>query len=197
MTRLEQQMNFIIDIDKSKEIVRQTYISSAERKETDAEHAWHFAIMAVLLAEYANEPVDVMKVVKMALIHDLVEIDAGDTYLYDEEGAKTKADRENKAADRLFHMLPEDQGEEFDSIWREFEERKTPEARFAAALDRLQPVMLNDATNGKAWEEHGITEEQVRSHNEHVKKGSLAIWEYLEKIFDKNIEKGKIQRSSL
>ena len=153
--------------------------------------------MAVLLAEYANEPVDVMKVVKMALIHDLVEIDAGDTYLYDEEGAKTKADRENKAADRLFHMLPEDQGEEFDSIWREFEERKTPEARFAAALDRLQPVMLNDATNGKAWEEHSITEEQVRSHNEHVKKGSLAIWEYLEKIFDKNIEKGKIQRSSL
>ncbi|HJC51063.1 MAG TPA: HD domain-containing protein [Candidatus Anaerostipes avistercoris] len=197
MTRLEQQMNFIIEIDKLKEIVRQTYISSAERKETDAEHAWHFAIMAVLLAEYANEPVDVMKVVKMALIHDLVEIDAGDTYLYDEEGAKTKADRENKAADRLFHMLPEDQGEEFDSIWREFEERKTPEARFAAALDRLQPVMLNDATNGKAWEEHGITEEQVRSHNEHVKKGSLAIWEYLEKIFDKNIEKGKIQRSSL
>ena len=161
MTRLEQQMNFIIEIDKLKEIVRQTYISSAERKETDAEHAWHFAIMAVLLAEYANEPVDVMKVVKMALIHDLVEIDAGDTYLYDEEGAKTKADRENKAADRLFHMLPEDQGEEFDSIWREFEERKTPEARFAAALDRLQPVMLNDATNGKAWEEHGITEEQV------------------------------------
>ena len=197
MTRLEQQMNFIIEIDKLKEIVRQTYISSAERKETDAEHAWHFAIMAVLLAEYANEPVDVMKVVKMALIHDLVEIDAGDTYLYDEEAAKTKADRENKAADRLFHMLPEDQGEEFDSIWREFEERKTPEARFAAALDRLQPVMLNDATNGKAWEEHGITEEQVRSHNEHVKKGSLAIWEYLEKIFDKNIEKGKIQRSSL
>ena len=197
MTRLEQQMNFIIEIDKLKEIVRQTYISSAERKETDAEHAWHFAIMAVLLAEYANEPVDVMKVVKMALIHDLVEIDAGDTYLYDEEGAKTKADRENKEADRLFHMLPEDQGEEFDSIWREFEERKTPEARFAAALDRLQPVMLNDATNGKAWEEHGITEEQVRSHNEHVKKGSLAIWEYLEKIFDKNIEKGKIQRSSL
>ena len=197
MTRLEQQMNFIIEIDKLKEIVRQTYISSAERKETDAEHAWHFAIMAVLLAEYANEPVDVMKVVKMALIHDLVEIDAGDTYLYDEEGAKTKADRENKAPDRLFHMLPEDQGEEFDSIWREFEERKTPEARFAAALDRLQPVMLNDATNGKAWEEHGITEEQVRSHNEHVKKGSLAIWEYLEKIFDKNIEKGKIQRSSL
>ena len=197
MTRLEQQMNFIIEIDKLKEIVRQTYISSAERKETDAEHAWHFAIMAVLLAEYANEPVDVMKVVKMALIHDLVEIDAGDTYLYDEEGAKTKADRENKAADRLFHMLPEDQGEEFDSIWREFEERKTPEARFAAALDRLQPVMLNDATNGKAWEEHGITEEQVRSHKKKKKKGSLSIWEYLEKIFDKNIEKGKIQRSSL
>ena len=117
MTRLEQQMDFIVEIDQLKEITRQTYISSGERKETDAEHAWHFAIMAVLLAEYANEPVDLLKVIKMALIHDLVEIDAGDTYLYDEEGAKTKAERENKAAERLFHLLPDDQGKEFDSIW--------------------------------------------------------------------------------
>ena len=197
MKRFEQQMNFILEVDKVKNIFRQTYLADGQRKENDAEHSWHLALSAVLLKEHMKEDVDLTKVMIMVLIHDLVEIDAGDTYLCDEEGAKTKADRENKAADRLFHMLPEDQGEEFDSIWREFEERKTPEARFAAALDRLQPVMLNDATNGKAWEEHGITEEQVRSHNEHVKKGSLAIWEYLEKIFDKNIEKGKIQRSSL
>lgn len=196
MTRLKQQMDFIVEIDQLKEIIRQTYISSGERKETDAEHAWHFAIMAVLLAEYANEPVDVLKVIKMALIHDLVEIDAGDTYLYDEEGAKTKAERENRAAERLFHLLPEDQGKEFDSIWREFEERKTPEARFAASLDRLQPILLNDATDGKAWDEHKITEEQVRKQNQHVKEGSVRIWEYIQEIFEKNIEKGKIQRSS-
>ena len=118
MKRLEQQMNFIIEIDKLKNIVRQTYVSSGERKENDAEHAWHFAIMAVLLAEYANEPIDVLKVIKMALIHDLVEIDAGDTYLYDEEGTKTKAAREMKAANRIYHLLPEDQGKELFDLWR-------------------------------------------------------------------------------
>ena len=195
MTRLEQQIEFIVEIDKLKEITRQTYVSAGDRKENDAEHAWHFAMMAVLLSEYANEEIDVLKVVKMALLHDLVEIDAGDTYLYDEEGAKTKAAREEKAADRLFHMLQEDQGQEFYALWREFEDKQTPEARFAASLDRLQPILLNDATDGKAWEEHGITEEQVRKQNDHVKKGSKQIWEYLQQVFDKNIEKGKIQRS--
>lgn len=196
MDRLEQQMKFIIEIDKLKEIVRQTYISNGERKETDAEHAWHFAIMAILLAEHANEKVDVQKVIKMALIHDLVEIDAGDTYLYDEEAAKTKTDRENKAADRLFHLLPEDQGNEFFHIWREFEERETPEAKFAATLDRLQPILLNDATDGKAWEEHGITQNQVMEQNIHTKNGSEKIWKHLLKIFEKNMEKGKIKRST-
>ena len=194
MKRLEQQMNFIIEIDKLKNIVRQTYVSSGERKENDAEHAWHFAIMAVLLAEYANEPIDVLKVIKMALIHDLVEIDAGDTYLYDEEGTKTKAAREMKAANRIYHLLPEDQGKELFDLWREFEERKTPEAKFAATLDRTEPILLNDATDGKAWLEHGITEKQVRERNLHTKEGSVAIWQYLEGIFDKNIEKVKIKR---
>lgn len=194
MDRFEQQINFIVEIDKTKEIFRQTYLSDGTRKENDAEHAWHFAIMAVLLAEYANEPVDVLKVVKMALIHDLVEIDAGDTYLYDTEGAKTKAEREMKAANRIYHLLPEDQGEELFALWREFEERKTPEAKFAATLDRLQPILLNDATDGKAWLEHGISEEQILERNIHTKEGSEKIWTYMKKIFDKNIEKGKIKR---
>lgn len=194
MDRFEQQINFIVEIDKTKEIFRQTYLSDGTRKENDAEHAWHFAIMAVLLAEYANEPVDVLKVVKMALIHDLVEIDAGDTYLYDTEGAKTKAEREMKAANRIYHLLPEDQGEELFALWREFEERKTPEAKFAATLDRLQPILLNDATDGKAWLEHGISEEQILERNIHTKEGSEKIWTYMKKIFDKNIKKGKIKR---
>lgn len=196
MDRLEQQMNFIIEIDKLKEIVRQSYISSGERKETDAEHAWHFAIMAVLLSEYSNEPVDVLKVIKMALIHDIVEIDAGDTYLYDAEATKTKADRELKAANRLFYLLPKDQADEFFNIWREFEDRETAEAKFAATLDRLQPILLNDATDGRAWEEHGITQEQVMEQNIHTKNGSEKIWKHLLKIFDKNMEKGKIKRSA-
>lgn len=194
MDRLEQQINFIIEIDKTKEIFRQTYISNGMRKENDAEHAWHFAIMAVLLAEYANEPVDVLNVVKMALIHDLVEIDAGDTYLYDAEGTKTKAQREMKAANRIYHLLPEDQGKELFELWREFEERKTPEAKFAATIDRLQPILLNDATDGKAWLEHDISEEQILERNVHTKKGSEKIWEYMQKIFAENIEKGKIKR---
>lgn len=194
MDRFEQQINFIVEIDKTKDIFRQTYLSNGTRKENDAEHAWHFAIMAVLLAEYANEPVDVLKVVKMALIHDLVEIDAGDTYLYDTEGAKTKAEREMKAANRIFHLLPEDQGEELFALWREFEERKTPEAKFAATLDRLQPILLNDVTDGKAWLEHGISKEQILERNIHTKEGSEKIWAYMQKIFDKNIKKGKIKR---
>lgn len=195
MERLEQQIQFIIEIDKLKNIIRQTYISSGERREDDAEHAWHFATMAFLLAEYSNEPIDVTKVMKMGLIHDLVEIDAGDTYLYDKEGAKTKAAREEKAADRLFHLLPEDQGTEFYELWREFEDRKTPEAKFAATIDRLQPILLNDATDGKAWELHNICYDQVMEANKHTKEGSEVLWQYIQKVFDKNIEKGKIKRS--
>ena len=185
MDRLEQQINFIVEIDKTKEIFRQTYISNGRRKENDAEHAWHFAIMAVLFAEYSNEPVDVLKVIKMALIHDLVEIDAGDTYLYDAEGAKTKAEREMKAANRIYHLLPEDQGKELFALWKEFEERKTPEAKFAATLDRFQPILLNDVTNGKAWAEHGISKEQIMERNIHTKEGSEKIWEYMQKILIK------------
>ena len=193
MTRLEQQMNFIIEIDKLKEIVRQTYISSAERKETDAEHAWHFAIMAVLLAEYANEPVDVMKVVKMALIHDLVEIDAGDTYAYDAAGAATKREREVKAADRIFGLLPEDQGTYFRKLWDEFEAYESADAKFAHLLDNFQPLLLNDASDGRSWTEHGVHKSQVCKRNEKIPETSEIVWEKMLEIMDKHIGEGHLK----
>lgn len=151
--RLNKQMRFIEEIDKEKLIGRQTYLSDASRKENDAEHAWHMAIMAVLLKEYANEKIDVLKTMTMLLIHDIVEIDAGDTYAYDEEAKKTQRERELAAADRIFGLLPNDQAEYMRGLWDEFEERKTPEAKFARTLDNVQPVMLNSASCGKSWQE--------------------------------------------
>lgn len=148
--RLNKQMRFIEEIDKEKLIGRQTYLSDASRKENDAEHAWHMAIMAVLLKEYANEKIDVLKTMTMLLIHDIVEIDAGDTYAYDEEAKKTQRERELAAADRIFGLLPNDQAEYMRGLWDEFEERRTPEAKFARTLDNVQPVMLNNASCGKS-----------------------------------------------
>ncbi len=148
--RLKQQFEFIREIDKEKMIGRQTYVSDASRKENDAEHAWHLAIMTVLLSEYANEPIDVLKTVTMLLIHDIVEIDAGDTYAYDEAGKKTQRQRELRAAERIYGLLPADQRDKLRSLWDEFEEGKTPEARFARAMDHIQPVMLNDASGGRS-----------------------------------------------
>ena len=190
MERLEQQFEFFREIDKEKFIGRQTYLTGGERKENDAEHAWHMAIMAILLNEYANEEIDVLKTVTMILIHDIVEIDAGDTYAYDEEGKATQREREVKAADRLFQMLPEDQGKKLRGLWEEFEEAKTPEARFARTMDHIQPLMLNDATDGKAWREHGIHLSQVLQRNENTAKGSEKVWEYaLETLIQPNVEK--------
>ena len=154
--RLNKQMRFIEEIDKEKLIGRQTYLSDASRKENDAEHAWHMAIMAVLLKEYANEKIDVLKTMTMLLIHDIVEIDAGDTYAYDEEAKKTQRERELAAADRIFGLLPNDQAEYMRGLWDEFEERRTPEAKFARTLDNVQPVMLNNASCGKSWQEKGV-----------------------------------------
>lgn len=153
--RLEQQMAFCLEIDKEKFIGRQTYLTGADRRENDAEHAWHMAIMTILLSEYANEEIDVLRTVTMLLIHDLVEIDAGDTYAYDEEGKKTQKVRELAAADRIFQILPPDQGKKFREIWEEFEAQNTPESRFARTMDNLQPMMLNNATDGKSWAERG------------------------------------------
>ena len=148
--RMKKQWEFALEIDKEKYIGRQTWLSDGKRKENDAEHAWHAALMAVVFSEYANENIDVLKTVLMILIHDLVEIDSGDTYAYDEEGKKTQRQREERGADRIFGMLPEDQGKQFRALWEEFEEWKTPEARFAHVMDNLQPMMLNAATDGKS-----------------------------------------------
>ena len=154
--RLKKQIEFILEIDKMKNLYRQTYVLHEDRKENDAEHSWHLAIMAFMLSEYSNKSIDVLKVMKMVLIHDIVEIDAGDTYCYDEKGYTTKAEREETAAQRIFGLLPEDQRDEYYSLWREFEDSETNEARFAAVLDRLQPLMLNYTKKGISWQEHEI-----------------------------------------
>ncbi len=159
--RLKKQLEFMLELDKMKNLYRQTYVLHEDRKENDAEHSWHIAVMAFLLEEYANFPVNTLKVIKMLLIHDVVEIDAGDTYRYDEKGYKTKADREEKAAQRIFGILPEEQKEEFYSLWREFEDCQTNEARFASVLDRIQPMLLNYTKGGTSWQEHGVYKSQV------------------------------------
>ena len=176
--RLERQIEFCREIDKEKRIMRQTYLSGGEERENDAEHAWHMAVMTLILSEYSNEPIDVLKTVSMLLIHDLVEIYAGDTYAYDEKGKETQAERERLGADRIFGMLPEDQRDRLRGLWEEFEEGATPEARFAHAMDNFQPVMLNDATGGKMWKEKGIALSQILKRNESTPKGSEALWEY-------------------
>lgn len=193
MERIEQQVAFAVEIDKVKNIFRQTWLSDGKRKENDAEHAWHAALMAVLLAEYSNEPVDTLKVVKMLLIHDLVEIDAGDSYAYDEAAQATAHEREQKAADRIFGMLPKDQEEEFRSLWDEFEEYETPEARFAHVMDNFQPLLLNDAADGKGWREHQVKRANIEKRNRKTPEGSKTISEYIEKVIDRNIEKGNIE----
>lgn len=198
MDRLEQQFEFIREIDKEKFIGRQTYLSDGKRKENDAEHAWHMAIMTILLSEYANEEIDVLKTVTMLLIHDIVEIDAGDTYAYDEEAKKTQKEREQKAAERIFGLLPPDQGEKFKKIWEEFEARETKEARFARTMDNLQPVMLNDETDGKAWVEHGVHLEQIMKRNQNTAEGSETLWEYAYQNFIlPNVEKGRIKSENI
>lgn len=191
--RLEKQLDFIREIDKEKMIKRQNYITDCETREDDAQHAWHMAIMTLLLKEYANEDIDVLKTVTMLLIHDLVEVYAGDTYAYDEEGKKTQAEREAKAADKLYGLLPEDQGDYLKNLWYEFEEQKTPEARFARTMDCFQPLILNDATDGRAWKEHGVKRSQVLKRNERVRLGSEQIWEYeKENLIEKNVRNGNI-----
>lgn len=188
MERLQQQMEFIAEVDKLKKIGRQSYLTDSSRKENDAEHSWHLAMMAVLLSEYAKKDVDVLHVISMVLIHDLVEIDAGDTYAYDTEGNKSKRAREEKAADRIFHILPEDQAKKIRDLWEEFEENETPEANFANALDRVQPIMLNHQSGGKAWEEHGVSLSQILSRNVNVGKGAPELWKYaLENYIQPNV----------
>lgn len=178
MQRLEQQFDFLREIDKEKEIMRQNYLTSGNRKEGDAEHAWHLALMAILLSEHANEPIDVLKTVTMVLIHDLVEIDAGDTYAYDDSAKESQQARELVAAERIFGLLPADQGQKLRALWDEFEARQTPEAKFARALDCVQPLMLNDASGGRSWVEHGVKKSQIMRRNAQTAAGSQVIWDY-------------------
>ncbi len=195
--RLDQQFDFIREIDQEKTIGRQTYISDASRKENDAEHAWHAAVMTILLSEYANENINVLKTVSMILLHDVVEIDAGDTYAYDEIGKKTQRQREERAAERIYGLLPNDQRQKLLALWEEFEEAKTPEAKFAKAMDHLQPMMLNDATNGKSWLEHGVELSQILARNAHTVEGSKKLWDYAKTNWiDANVEKGIIKERS-
>lgn len=191
--RFSKQINFIKEIDKEKLIQRRTLVSNGKRFENDAEHAWHMALMTVLLSEYANEKIDVLKTVTMLLIHDIVEIDSGDTYAYDTEGKKTQKQREQKAADRLFNLLPGDQAEKLYNLWIEFEEHKTAESKFANAMDRFQPTILNDASDGKTWRENNIKLSQVLKRNSDTKNGSEFLWNYqLNDLIMPNVEKGNI-----
>mgnify|MGYP003304070261 CR=1 FL=1 len=192
--RLKKQMEFALEMDKEKGIGRQTYILNGLRKENDAEHGWHLALMTMLMAEYSNEKIDVARTVEMVTIHDVIEIDAGDTYAYDEAANATKAEREKKAADRIFGILPADQAKYFMDLWLEFEEASTPEAKFANAMDSVQPVMLNDASDGLAWREHGVAASKVRARADRkIKPGSEKLYEMILDIIDKNVKKGNLK----
>lgn len=194
MERLEQQFQFILEADKEKRIGRQTYCSDGHTKENDAEHAWHAALMAILLSEYSNEPVDVLKTVTMLLIHDIVEIDAGDTYAYDDAGIATQEEREQKAAKRIYGMLPDDQKQYLMGLWLEFEAGETAEAKFARVMDRVQPVMLNAATEGRAWREHEVALSRVLKRNAKTAEGSAVLWKYaLQNYIYPHAEKGNLQ----
>lgn len=191
--RFQKQLDFILEADKEKTILRQTHLTGYLRQENDAEHAWHMAMMVYLLKEYANEEIDLAKTMMMALIHDIVEIDAGDTYAYDSAGKATQVERERQAADRIFGMLPEDQGAELRSLFDEFEACQTPEARFVRAMDNLQPILLNDSNNGRDWRLHQVKASQVKKRQERTALGSTQIWEYINALIEKNRRKGNLR----
>ena len=190
--RLQKQLDFSLEIDKEKNIFRQTHLSGNGRNENDAEHAWHMAIMAYLLREYSNEKIDISKVMLMCLIHDIVEIDAGDTYAYDEEGLKSKKDREDMAKERIFSLLPEDQKKELIDLFDEFEEYQTPESKFAHAMDNLQPLILNNSNGGGDWRAHKVTAEQVYKRQSKTRLGSEKLFEITDKLLQENIKKGNL-----
>ena len=191
--RLSRQRDFILEIDKEKLIQRQTHLSMQGRRENDAEHAWHMAIMAYLLKEYANEDIDISRVMIMCLIHDIVEIDAGDTYAYDAEGLKPQKEREKRAKERIFALLPEDQKAELQSLFEEFEAYETPESKFAHAMDNFQPLLLNDSNDGDDWVEHGVTASQVLGRQGKTRRGSETLADYTAELIDIHIKKGHIK----
>lgn len=188
--RLDSQIAFVAELDKLKSVLRQTWLVDASRQETDAEHSWHVAMMALVLVEHAAEPVDIGKVVRMLLVHDLVEIDAGDTFVYDEAANADKEARELAAADRIFALLPADQAAPLRALWDEFEARASAEARYAAAIDRLQPLMHNYLTRGKGWLKHGVTADKVRALNARIADGAPALWDHARALIDDAVAKG-------
>ncbi|MBZ4187257.1 HD domain-containing protein [Niabella sp. 3A5MI-3] len=194
MEQLIQQIEFIKEIDKLKYILRRTKLLHSDRRENDAEHSWHLALMAIVLAEHANEPVDLLKVLKMVLIHDIVEIDAGDVFIYDTKKNHTNTGEELKAARRIFGMLPEPQGDELIAVWEEFEAGHTPEAKFARALDRLEPLLQNTSNNGGTWKEFDVRYDQVVAKKKAIARGSDRIWAFAEDLLKQNLEKGILKK---
>ena len=189
--RLRQQINFLKEIDNLKQILRQTVLIKDRRQENDAEHSWHLAMLVLVLSEYSNDSsIDLLRTIKMTLIHDLVEIDAGDTFCYDDHSKEEKVAREREAAHRIFKILPDEMSEEYIGLWEEFEAMKTPEAQFAAAVDRLQPLLLNLYSEGYAWKKHGIKKSQVIERNHHIAKGSKILWEFAQNLIDEGVNRG-------
>lgn len=191
--RLAQQLQFILEIDRLKQVLRQTLLIDGSRRENSAEHSWHLAMMAILMAEYAPQPVNLLRVLKMVLIHDIIEIDAGDTFCYDTVGLQDKAEREAQAAKRLFGLLPADQAEELRSLWAEFETQASPDAQFATALDRLQPILHNYQTQGGTWRLHQIHQDQVKQRMAPVATGAPDLWSLVEQIIEKSVAAGYLR----
>jgi putative hydrolase of HD superfamily len=192
--RIEQQIGFILEVDRLKEVFRQTLCTQSRRAENDAEHSWHLCLAVIVLAEHANEPrLDLLRVLKMLIIHDLVEIDAGDTFAYDTAAMVHQHEREARAAERIFGLLPKDQCSEFMSLWDEFEERRTPESAFAAAIDRFQPVLLNCSTEGAAWRRHRVTADRVVARNSHIREGSERLWAAAARLIQKAVDSGHLE----
>ena len=192
--RLKKQIGFALEIDKEKNIFRQTHLTGHGRNENDAEHAWHMAVMAYLLKEYSDEEIDIAKTMIMCLIHDIVEIDAGDTYAYDEEALATQKEREDAARERIFSLLPDDQKAELNALFEEFEQAETPEARFAHAMDNFQPLILNNSNGGSDWLEHDACAEKVYARQRHTKEGSEKLYEVTDEILQENIRKGSLRK---
>ena len=194
--KLEKQVKFLLEVDKMKNILRQTLKLTDRSREDDAEHSWHFALMAFVLSEYASESVDINRVIKMALVHDLVEIYAGDTYAYDIENNKSKAEREKASADKLFSILPEEQGKEIRDLWEEFDAEQTPDACFAAAIDRLQPMLNNYYTDGQSWKNHKVASASVYKRMEPIRRASEELWQFAASLVDDAVKKGWLIDSS-
>ncbi|HCU73566.1 MAG TPA: phosphohydrolase [Chloroflexi bacterium] len=191
--RLQQQIDFILEVDKAKGILRSTRVTVADRFENDGEHSWHVALIALVLAEYAPPGIDLLRVIAMLLLHDIVEIDAGDVNVYDEEARVSQPVRERLAADRIYGLLPSEQGVEFRNLWEEFEARESPEARFAASIDRLQPLLLNHHTQGATWREREVTRDQVVAVNAHIADGSKELWELASAVIDDARDHGYLE----